>query len=64
MIFLDTCVWMELLGVRTPVKTHEIKQAAAASDLLQNILIKKEKLVTCKEQLIEFVGSRKVKGVS
>lgn len=57
MIFLDTCVWMELLGVRTPVKTHEIKQAAAASDLLQNILIKKEKIVTCKEQLIELVSA-------
>ena len=38
MIFLDTCIWIELLGVRTPVKSHEIQQAKAASELLGNII--------------------------
>lgn len=31
MIFLDTCVWIELLGVRTPVEPHEVRQARAGS---------------------------------
>lgn len=42
MIFLDTCVWIELLGVRTPVKPHEISQARAASDLLNTMISGKE----------------------
>ena len=57
MIFLDTCVWIELLGVRTPKKNHEIRQAIAASALLEQILEKKELIVTCKEQLIELVSA-------
>ena len=57
MIFLDTCVWFELLGVRTPVKPHEVQQATAASELLNRILGEKEKIITCKEQLIELVSA-------
>lgn len=55
MIFLDTCVWIELLGVRTPVKPHEIRQATAASKLLNELLGQEETIVTCKEQLIELI---------
>ena len=42
MIFLDTCVWIELLGVRSPIKTHEKRQATAASELLETILTTKK----------------------
>ena len=35
MIFLDTCIWIELLSVHTPTKEHEIRQAQAASNLLR-----------------------------
>ena len=57
MIFLDTCVWFELLGVRTPIKPHEIQQATAASELLGRILKNKENIITCKEDLIELVSA-------
>lgn len=57
MIFLDTCIWIELLGVRTPVKSHEIQQAKAASELLGNIIANNQTIVTCKEQLIELVSA-------
>ena len=57
MIFLDTCVWFELLSVRTPTKPHEIQQAMAASELFDKILRSEEKIVTCKEQLIELVAA-------
>lgn len=57
MIFLDTCIWIELLGVRTPIKTYEIKQATAASKLLEKIIQSNEHIITCKEQLIELVSA-------
>lgn len=57
MIFLDTCVWFELLGVRTPVKQHEIQQAIAASTLLNKILENQEEIITCKEQLVELISA-------
>lgn len=57
MIFLDTCVWVELLGVRTPVKEHEVRQATFASELLNDILKSGEKIITCKEQIIELVSA-------
>ena len=34
MIFLDTCIWIELCGARTPVSEQERRQARAASNLL------------------------------
>lgn len=57
MIFLDTCVWFELLGVRTPVKPHEIQQATVATELFGKILSNKEIIVTCQEQLVELVSA-------
>lgn len=57
MIFLDTCIWIELLGVRTPTKTHEIRQAQAASNLLNTILATNEQIVTCEEQLLEIINA-------
>lgn len=57
MIFLDTCVWFELLGVRTPEKAHEIEQAQKASGLFAAIQNRHEEIVTCQEQLIELIKS-------
>lgn len=57
MIFLDTCIWIELLSVRTPTKPHEIQQAIAASKLLNSMLEQNETIVTCKEQLIEMISA-------
>lgn len=57
MIFLDTCVWIELLGVRTPEKPHEIRQARAASNLLNKIISDKDTIITCKEQMIELINA-------
>lgn len=57
MIFLDTCVWIELLGVRTPVEQHEITQAKAASALLDKMILCKKNIITCKEQILELVSS-------
>jgi len=57
MTFLDTCVWIELLGVRTPVKPHEIRQARAASNLLNKMISDKEIIVTCKEQMLELISA-------
>ena len=37
MIFFDTCVWIELFGVRTPEKEHEKQRAIATSDLFQEV---------------------------
>lgn len=62
MIFFDTCVWIELFGVRTPEKEHEKQRAIATSDLFQEVLQGEEQLVTCKEQLSEIISAiQKVK---
>lgn len=55
MIFFDTNIWIELLTVYTPVLPHEVRQATAATNLLKNMLKRSEKIVTCKEQLLEIV---------
>lgn len=57
MIFFDTCVWIELLVVRTPVKTHERRRAEAASDLLNKALSNEENIITCKEQMLELISA-------
>lgn len=57
MVFFDTCVWIELCGVRTPQKPNEIKQAQLASTLLADIIKNKDDIVTCKEQLIEIISA-------
>lgn len=57
MIFLDTCIWIELLSVRTPTEPHEIIQAQAASELLNELLNAQETIVTCNEQLLELISA-------
>ena len=57
MIFLDTCIWIELLSVRSPESAHEISQAQAASNLLEKILDTSEQIITCKEQLLEIINA-------
>jgi predicted nucleic acid-binding protein len=57
MIFLDTCIWFELLGVRTPQKGHEERQAAKASALLDSLIEEHKTIVTCKEQMIELIST-------
>lgn len=57
MVFLDTCIWIELCGVKTPIKENEIKQARIASTLLQKLLNNHEKIVTCNEQLLEIISA-------
>lgn len=62
MVFFDTCIWIELCSVRTPITQNEKRQAMAASNLLSNIRKSNEKIVTCKEQLIEIISAiQKVK---
>lgn len=62
MVFLDTCIWIELCSVRTPVKPNEIRQANEAGRLLTNLLNTKEEIVTFNEQLLEIVSAvQKVK---
>lgn len=57
MTFLDTCIWIELLAVRSPEKEHEIMQAQAATELLKELSKMQEKIVTCKEQLLELISA-------
>lgn len=57
MVFLDTCIWIELCGVKSPVKPNEIRQANIASALLQRLMASKEKIVTCNEQLLEIISA-------
>lgn len=57
MVFLDTCIWIELCGVKTPTKEHEKRQAQLASDLLHKLLFQREKIVTCNEQLVEIISA-------
>lgn len=47
MVFLDTCIWIELCLVRTPQKQHEIRQANIASTLLQKLMNEDKTIVTC-----------------
>ena len=57
MVFFDTCIWIELFGVRTPVTQSEQRRATLASALLQQMINNSEKIVTCKEQLIEIISA-------
>lgn len=57
MVFLDTCIWIELCGVKSPVTSNEIKQADLASSLLNMLLNNKIKIVTCDEQLLEIISA-------
>lgn len=55
MVFFDTCVWMELLAVRTPVTSTDVAQALAASQILTQVLADHEQIVSCKEQFVEII---------
>lgn len=57
MVFFDTCIWIELLGIRSPKKQHEIKQAKAATSLLEQVIQSKEQIITCKEQILELLSA-------
>lgn len=57
MVFLDTCIWIELCGVKSPSKQNEIKQAHLASSLLMSLMKRKETIVTCNEQLLEIISA-------
>lgn len=57
MVFLDTCIWIELCGVKSPIEPHEIRQASMASTLLNRLMSENAKIITCKEQLVEIVSA-------
>ena len=57
MVFLDTCIWIELCGVKSPTTSNEIKQANMASTLLKKLMQNKETIVTCDEQLLEIISA-------
>lgn len=57
MVFLDTCIWIELCGVKSPITPNEIRQAEAASTLLQQLLQDEEVIVSCNEQLLEIISA-------
>lgn len=57
MVFLDTCIWIELCGVKSPVTNNEQRQAQIASSLLQRLMNDNEKIVTCDEQLLEIISA-------
>lgn len=57
MVFLDTCIWIELCGVKTPTKPNEIRQSQLASTLLQRLMQQNERIVTCNEQLLEIISA-------
>ncbi len=62
MIFLDTNIWIELSGAKTPETEHEKRQARSSTQLMASILEKKEKVITCKEQILEIINAvQKVK---
>ena len=57
MIFLDTCIWIELVAARGPVTEKEIRQATLASNLINEIGEKQEKIITCREQILEIISA-------
>lgn len=57
MVFFDTNIWIELCGVKTPIKPNEIRQATLASALLQRVMNSDEVIVTCNEQLLEIISA-------
>ncbi|MBS5510174.1 MAG: type II toxin-antitoxin system VapC family toxin [Clostridium sp.] len=57
MIFLDTCIWIELVAAKAPETPKEIKQASLASTLWSSVSQQHETVVTCKEQLIEIISA-------
>ncbi|MGN0355006.1 MAG: PIN domain-containing protein [Muricoprocola sp.] len=57
MIFLDTCIWFELLVTRIPETVHEKTQVKAATELLGDISKKDIKIISCEEQMLELINA-------
>lgn len=57
MVFLDTNIWIELCGVKSPVTEAEKRQAQIAGTLLANLMNNSETIVTCNEQLLEIISA-------
>jgi len=57
MIFLDTCIWIELVAAKNPTTPKDIRQATLASELIASINQQNEKIITCKEQLLEIISA-------
>ncbi len=56
-VFLDTCVWIELLVVSTPTQSYQKAQASLASNLMKDLTHNKVKIVTCEHQLLELINA-------
>ena len=62
MVFLDTCIWIELCAARVPITEHEKKQAESASRLLKKLKEEQEEIITCNGQVLEIISAiQKVK---
>lgn len=57
MIFLDTCLWIELCCTSLPTTPEQLSRAEKASAVLSEAQQKKEEIVTCKEQLLEIISA-------
>lgn len=62
MVFLDTCVWIELMAVSTPKEQSEIERAQRVTTMFSKFQSEGEEIVTCSEQLMEIISAvQKVK---
>lgn len=62
MVFFDTCIWIELCCTTVPTTPTQQAQAQKASQVLADSLQSGEKIVTCREQLLEIISAiQKVK---
>lgn len=62
MVFLDTCVWIELMAVSTPTEQSEIERAQRVTTMFSKFQSEGEEIVTCSEQLMEIISAvQKVK---
>lgn len=57
MIFLDTCVWIELCCVTAPKSPSQVQRAQAASNILAVAQQEHEEIITCAEQLLEVISA-------
>lgn len=57
MTFLDTNIWIELLAVGNPGTDSERRQAQESDKLFRALLSQEEKILTCREQLLEVINA-------
>ena len=57
MIFLNTCLWIELCCASLPTTPEQQSRAKKASEILSKAQQKKEEIITCKEQLLEIISA-------